>query len=94
MITIPTVVARMITFNQFHPVRAWRSYFNLSESMLAEKLGISEEMLYQIETSNLHLDKEVLRKLSEVFGVKPDGLNIRYNNNNSNRIHWSIPCHP
>jgi len=78
MLTLPYRVALMITLDNVHPVAAWRSYYGISRKLLAEHVGISEYEVADIEKSNKHLKQETLCKLANLFGIKPESLNIRY----------------
>lgn len=82
MMTIPHEIARKIVMNQVHPVTAWRQYFRMSKSMLANYLQLREDEITKIESSNQHLQPANLKKLSDAFGIYPEALNIRYNSFN------------
>lgn len=82
MIKIPYVIAKRIVLNQMHPVAAWREYYGMSQQMLAEYSRLRIEEIIQIENSNQHLQADYLKSLSEVFGIYPQVLNIRYNSYN------------
>lgn len=78
LIALPVEVARLILFSTCHPVRAWRTYISLSIEKLAEMLDVSVEMIEKIESSNAHLEKTMLSRLSDVFKVDPSLIAIRY----------------
>lgn len=77
MTTLPYSVARMITFDNMHPVTAWRYYYGMTRLQLAEYTNMSEQDVAMIENTNHHLMTNTLEKLSRVFGVVPEALNIR-----------------
>ncbi len=50
----------------------------LSAERLAHMLDISIEMMQDIESSNAHLEKNMLSRLSDVFKVDSSLIAIRY----------------
>lgn len=78
MLTLPDQVARLIFFNAYHPVKAWRTYLGLSVEKLAEMLNVFSETIDAIENSNAHLEKKMLTHLSHAFKVEQSLIAIRH----------------
>jgi DNA-binding XRE family transcriptional regulator len=76
---LPNLVARMIYFNNYHPVRAWRHYYSVSQELLAEAMGLPQKTIIELESSNLHLHPDYTHKLQTVFGLVRQAIYIRYN---------------
>ena len=76
-ITIPVQVARAMMLG-YHPLRAWRDYFQIDVAELSKVLEISECQLLEIENSNQHLHQELLTKLARLFGLHQAALAVRY----------------
>lgn len=55
-------------------VRVWREHRGLGSSVLAEKAGIAQAFLSEIETGTRNGTVETLRKIAEALGVTLDDL--------------------
>ena len=66
------MVERMV--NGESPVRVWRDHRGLSASALAEKAGIAQRYLSQIETRKRDGTVATYRKIAAVLGVSVDDL--------------------
>ena len=58
------------------PLRAWRLYRKLTLVSLAERTGISESYISQIENGKKTGTLDVYRRLATVLDVEPDDLSI------------------
>jgi DNA-binding XRE family transcriptional regulator len=67
--TIPHEVVRLIIKNEMSTLRAWREYLGFTQKDIADRLGISQAALSQIEAVNSRPRKETLRKLAEIYNV-------------------------
>jgi DNA-binding XRE family transcriptional regulator len=50
-------------------VRAWREYLGLTQKEVAEKMGITQAALSQMESSKKKLRKATLEKLASALGI-------------------------
>lgn len=62
-------VERGITY-----LRAWREYLGLTQAEVADKAGISQAALSQMETGESKLRKTTRAKLAAAMGINPDQL--------------------
>lgn len=67
--TVPHGVVDAMLKKHISRLQAWREYLGFSEKQIAKKLGISQTELRQIEALNAKPEKEVLRKLAEIYDV-------------------------
>ncbi|WP_370580917.1 helix-turn-helix domain-containing protein [Snodgrassella alvi] len=70
---IPSEVVSLIFDNGFTPARAWREYLQLTQEECARKLGISQAVYSQLETSN-NPHKTTRNKLATALGINPEQL--------------------
>ncbi|HAT50974.1 MAG: helix-turn-helix transcriptional regulator [Nitrospirae bacterium] len=62
--TIPHTVAKATLLNGVSLVRAWREYLGLTQAELADRMGITQAALSQMEQLNAKLRKPTLEKLA------------------------------
>ncbi len=55
-------------------VKAWREYFDLTQSELAEKAGMKQSALARIESGNSKPRKATLKKIAAALGIELDQL--------------------
>ena len=73
-ITIPHEVVEKIVLNETSPIQAWREYLNLTQTEIAEKMGISQAAYSQMETSKKNR-KATLEKIAQAMNI--DYLQLR-----------------
>jgi DNA-binding XRE family transcriptional regulator len=56
-------------------IRAWREYLHLTQGEVAEKAGISQAALSQMEAGGKKLRKATLEKLAKAMGLSLSQLN-------------------
>lgn len=55
-------------------VKAWREYFKLTQTELAEKAGMKQSALARLESSDSTPRKSTLIKLADALGISVDQL--------------------
>lgn len=55
-------------------VKAWREYFKLTQSELAEKAGMKQSALARLENGNAKPRKATIKKIAEALGIELDQL--------------------
>ena len=68
-IKVPSVIVESIIIKGYSLIKAWRSYKKLSQSEVANKMGISQEAFSQMEQPNANLSKDTIKKIEEALGV-------------------------
>lgn len=58
-----------------HPVRVWRAHRGLSLSALAERVGVSQPFLSNVENGKKNASFEVMAAIAAALGVTLDELN-------------------
>jgi transcriptional regulator with XRE-family HTH domain len=71
--TIPHAVVGLVIKNDWPLVKAWRKHLKMSQKSLAEKAGISQPALRQMENSD-NLRTSTLDKLAQAMGIAPEQL--------------------
>ncbi len=71
--TIPHEVVGMVVKNGWSLLKAWRKYLGLTQKELAEKVGISQSALSQLERKQNHRNK-TLEKIAEAMGLEVELL--------------------
>jgi DNA-binding XRE family transcriptional regulator len=66
---IPHEVVGMVVKKGFTLVRAWREYLGLTQKEVADKMGVSQAALSQMESGEKKLRKVTLEKLSMAMGL-------------------------
>ncbi|MGF7108441.1 helix-turn-helix domain-containing protein [Treponema pedis] len=66
--TIPHEVIKKIHLEDIGVVQAWREYLNLTQSEVAEKMGISQAAYSQMETAQKNR-KATLQKIAEAMNI-------------------------
>ena len=72
----PDSVVRMHILEEMSLPRAWREYKGLTQAQVAEKLGISQPAMAQMERPEANLRKKTLTKLSHVLGITVEQLTM------------------
>ncbi len=57
------------------PIRAWREYLDLTQELVAGRLGISQPAYAQQE-SVARPRKQTRERIAQAFGIRPDQLDI------------------
>ncbi len=70
---VPAEIADRLTSGE-NPIRVWRDYRGLSASALAEKAGITQPFLSQIEGGKREGTVTTLRRIAEALSVAIDDL--------------------
>jgi DNA-binding XRE family transcriptional regulator len=73
---IPHEVVSLMVQKQLSPLRAWREYLKLTLTEVAERIGISEAALAQLETGEVKWRKNTLRKVAEALNITLEQLNV------------------
>ena len=66
---IPHEVVGLTIKKGFTLVRAWREYLGLTQKEVAEKIGITQAALSQMESGEKRLRKATLAKLAKALGL-------------------------
>ena len=57
-----------------HPLKVWREHQGLTQQTLADKTGVSQTTIAQIENGTRQGSVKTLKKLADVLDVKADDL--------------------
>jgi len=71
---IPHEVVGLTVKKGFSLVRAWREYLDFSQKEVAEKMGITQAALSQMESGEKKLRKATLEKLAAALGINAKQL--------------------
>ena len=55
-------------------LKAWREHFELSQSELAEKAGMTQPAIAQLENADSDMREATLKKLASALNIEPDQL--------------------
>lgn len=72
---IPQEVIDLMVERQFSPVKAWRIYRKLSQSKMAQALGVTQSAFSQIERSR-KCQRETLEKVAAILGIRVQALDL------------------
>ena len=72
--TIPHEVIKKIHLEDMSSIQAWREYLNLTQTEIAERMGISQAAYSQMETSKKNR-KATLEKIAQAMDI--DYLQLR-----------------
>jgi DNA-binding XRE family transcriptional regulator len=72
--TIPHEVVGLVIKEGMTLVKAWRSYLGLSQKEVANRAGITQPALSQMEKSDNVLRDDTLEKLAKAMGLSLDQL--------------------
>ena len=67
--SVPNDVVWLTIDKGYTLVRAWREYLGLTQKEVAEKMGITQAALSQMESGEKKLRKATLEKLAAALGV-------------------------
>ena len=73
---IPHDVAEMALTEEVSLITAWRKHFNMSQSELANKMGITQGAVAQIENVNSKPQANTLKKVAQAMGIQPEQLSL------------------
>lgn len=73
-LTIPHEVARAVAVDDKSMLKAWREHLNLSQSDLAEKAGMTQPAIAQLENSESNMREVTLKKLALAMAIEVDQL--------------------
>lgn len=68
-VTIPHEVVRIMIKQDVSRLKAWREYLGLTQQEVADKLGVSQAALSQIEAFDSKPRQQTLQKLADIYGV-------------------------
>ncbi len=71
---IPREVVGLTVRKRYPIVRAWREYKGLTQTEVAERMGISQAALSQMEAGEKRLRKATLVKLAMAMGIAVEQL--------------------
>lgn len=66
---IPHEVVGLMVKNGYNTVKAWRVYLGLTQKEVAQKAGITQSALSQMESSDNEMRTATLEKLAAALGV-------------------------
>lgn len=72
--SIPHEVVGMTIKKGYSLIRAWREYLGLTQNEVAERMGITQAALSQMESGEKKLRKETIAKLAAALKLKPEQL--------------------
>lgn len=72
---IPHEVVSLMVDNDWTPVRAWREHLGLTQTDMAQRLGVSQSAYAQQESSN-KLRKTSREKIAAVLGIDAELLDL------------------
>ena len=72
--TVPHDVARTVAVGGKSMLKAWREYLELSQSELAEKAGMTQPAIAQLENADSDMREATLKKLASALGIDPHQL--------------------
>jgi DNA-binding XRE family transcriptional regulator len=73
---IPHEVVGLMVQQQLSPVRAWREYFKLTQTEVAERLGITQAALAQLEDGKVKPRRSMLSKIAKALNITVEQLNV------------------
>ncbi|WP_298435350.1 helix-turn-helix transcriptional regulator [Geobacter sp.] len=73
---IPHEVVELLVEQNMSIVRAWREYLGLTQAEVAEKAGITQAALSQMEAGGKRLRKVTREKLATAMGLSPGQLDV------------------
>jgi len=71
---IPFEVAELVLMEELSLLAAWRKHLGLSQSQLAERMGVTQSTLSQMEKINSKPQRRTLEKAAKALGVQPEQL--------------------
>ena len=72
--TIPNEVMRLVINKDMSRIRAWREYLKITQKEVANKIGISQAALSQIEVPNSKIRRITLEKIAKALGLTIEQL--------------------
>ena len=72
--TIPHAVAGLCVRQRISLLAAWRIHRGLSQSELAEMIGMTQAAIAQMERSDRRLQRRTLQRLADALSVVPEQL--------------------
>jgi len=66
---VPHEVMRLTVVDGLTLRRAWREYLGLTQAEVAERMGITQPALSQLEAASARPRRGTLRRLAEALGV-------------------------
>ena len=73
---VPHEVVSLMVDNDWSIIRAWREYLGFTQIEVAEKAGISQAALSQMETAGKRLRKATREKLAAAMGISAGQLAV------------------
>jgi len=73
---VPHEVVSLMIDNDWSIIRAWREYLEFTQLEVAERVGISQAALSQMETSGKRLRKTTREKLAAALGITAGQLAV------------------
>lgn len=73
-VTIPHAVVEKILLEEKSIICAWREHKKMSQSEVAEKMGITQPAYSQMEKPDARLRKKTLERIAVALGVMPGQL--------------------
>ncbi len=67
--TIPNEVMARVVMDGLTPLRAWREHLGLTQAGVAERLGVSQSALAQLEAPGAKPRKSTLRRIAAALGL-------------------------
>lgn len=73
--TVPNAVVAKVVNQNMTPVRAWREHLGLTQTMVAQRLGISQSAYAQQEAKDT-VRKSTREKIARALQINPEQLAI------------------
>ncbi|KLV04039.1 XRE family transcriptional regulator [Photobacterium aquae] len=71
---LPHEVAEIMLVNDVSYITAWRKHLNISQKELAQRMGISQAAVSQMENIDSNPQREMLKKAAKALDVSVDQL--------------------
>ena len=73
---IPNEVVGKIIMDELTPIRAWREHLGLTQTQVAERMGITQAAFAQMEAPDAKPRKSTLRKVAAALGLAVEQLDV------------------
>jgi len=72
---VPDAVVKLAFDKEMSPAKAWRTHLGLTQSEVAERMGITQSAYAQLENS-ASLRKSSREKIAQALGIAPGQLDF------------------
>lgn len=74
--SVPHQVVSLMVENDWSILRAWREYLGFTQKEIAERAGITQAALSQMENGEQKMRKATREKLASALGLTPEQLAV------------------